>query len=235
MVVRDKKALLSNSELLSGLDEVMLDRLLSMTVTRRLDKNETLFVKGDPGDSLFGVQEGKIKIVTTSPNGKEVTLNIIEKGQFFGEIALLDGMDRTADAIAMEKTEVLVIQRRDFIPFLEKHPKLCIQVMQLLCHRVRLTSEMVEDAAFLPLDGRLAKRLLNLADLYGQEQPGGGVLIGLNLPQQELARMMGTSRESVNKQLQIWRNQGWIELARGKVTILNEEALQYVLEAAEFD
>ncbi|GGF61615.1 transcriptional regulator [Terasakiella brassicae] len=235
MVVRDKKALLSNSELLSGLDEAMLDRLLSMTVTRRLDKNETLFVKGDPGDSLFGVQEGKIKIVTTSPNGKEVTLNIIEEGQFFGEIALLDGMDRTADAIAMEKTEVLVIQRRDFIPFLEKHPKLCIQVMQLLCHRVRLTSEMVEDAAFLPLDGRLAKRLLNLADLYGQEQPGGGVLIGLNLPQQELARMMGTSRESVNKQLQIWRNQGWIELARGKVTILNEQALQYVLEAAEFD
>ncbi|WP_417820104.1 Crp/Fnr family transcriptional regulator [Terasakiella sp.] len=235
MVVRDKKALLSNSELLSGLDEAMLDRLLSMTVTRRLDKNETLFVKGDPGDSLFGVQEGKIKIVTTSPNGKEVTLNIIEEGQFFGEIALLDGMDRTADAVAMEKTEVLVIQRRDFIPFLEKHPKLCIQVMQLLCHRVRLTSEMVEDAAFLPLDGRLAKRLLNLADLYGQEQPGGGVLIGLNLPQQELARMMGTSRESVNKQLQIWRNEGWIELARGKVTILNEDALQYVLEAAEFD
>ncbi|WP_419798939.1 MAG: Crp/Fnr family transcriptional regulator [Terasakiella sp.] len=235
MVVRDKKALLSNSELLSGLDGAMLDRLLSMTVTRRLDKNETLFVKGDPGDSLFGVQEGKIKIVTTSPNGKEVTLNIIEEGQFFGEIALLDGMDRTADAVAMEKTEVLVIQRRDFIPFLEKHPKLCIQVMQLLCHRVRLTSEMVEDAAFLPLDGRLAKRLLNLADLYGQEQPGGGVLIGLNLPQQELARMMGTSRESVNKQLQIWRNEGWIELARGKVTILNEEALQYVLEAAEFD
>ncbi|WP_417832745.1 Crp/Fnr family transcriptional regulator [Terasakiella sp.] len=235
MVVRDKKALLSNSELLSGLDEAMLDRLLSMTVTRRLDKNETLFVKGDPGDSLFGVQEGKIKIVTTSPNGKEVTLNIIEEGQFFGEIALLDGMDRTADAVAMEKTEVLVIQRRDFIPFLEKHPKLCIQVMQLLCHRVRLTSEMVEDAAFLPLDGRLAKRLLNLADLYGQEQPGGGVLIGLNLPQQELARMMGTSRESVNKQLQIWRNEGWIELARGKVTILNKDALQYVLEAAEFD
>jgi CRP-like cAMP-binding protein len=235
MVMRDKKALLSNSDLLSGLDEAMLDRLLSMTVTRRLNKNETLFVKGDPGDSLFGVQEGKIKIVTTSPNGKEVTLNIIEEGQFFGEIALLDGMDRTADAVAMEKTEVLVIQRRDFIPFLEKHPKLCIQVMQLLCHRVRLTSEMVEDAAFLPLDGRLAKRLLNLADLYGQEQSGGGMLIGLNLPQQELARMMGTSRESVNKQLQIWRNEGWIELARGKVTILNEEALQHVLEAAEFD
>lgn len=235
MVVRDKKALLAGSELLSGLDDAMLDRLLSMTVTRKLDKNETLFVKGDPGDSLFGVQVGKIKIVTTSPNGKEVTLNIIEAGQFFGEIALLDGMDRTADAIAMEKTEVLVIQRRDFIPFLEKHPKLCIQVMQLLCQRVRITSEMVEDAAFLPLDGRLAKRLLNLAELYGQEQNNGGVLIGLNLPQQELARMMGTSRESVNKQLQIWRGNGWIELARGKVTILNETALQDVLEAAEFD
>ena len=235
MVIRDKKALLANSELLGELQEDMLDRLLSMTVTRKLAKNETLFVKGDPGDSFFGVQEGKIKIVTTSPNGKEVTLNIIEEGQFFGEIALLDGMDRTADAIAMEKTELMVIQRRDFIPFLEKHPKLCIQVMQLLCHRVRITSEMVEDAAFLPLDGRLAKRLLNLAELYGEDLDTGGTLIGLNLPQQELARMMGTSRESVNKQLQVWRGEGWIELARGRVTIHDADALQDVLEAAEFD
>lgn len=235
MVLQDKKALLGNSELLGGLDDDMLDKLSSLTVTRKLDKNETLFVKGDPGDSFFGVQDGKIKIVTTSPNGKEVTLNIIESGQFFGEIAMLDGMDRTADAIAMEKTDLLVIQRRDFIPFLEKHPKLCIQVMQLLCRRVRLTSEMVEDAAFLPLDGRLAKRLLNLADLYGEEVEDGHVLIGLNLPQQELARMMGTSRESVNKQLQVWRNEGWIELARGKVTICDPDALQNVLDAAEFD
>lgn len=235
MVIRDKKALLANSELLGGLSEEMLDRLLSMTVTRKLGKNDTLFSKGDPGDSFFGVQEGKIKIVTTSPNGKEVTLNIIEEGQFFGEIAMLDGMDRTADAIAMEKTDLLVIQRRDFIPFLEKHPKLCIQVMQLLCRRVRLTSEMVEDAAFLPLDARLAKRLLNLAELYGEDLDNGGVLIGLNLPQQELARMMGTSRESVNKQLQIWRAQNWIELARGKVTIHDHEALGRVLESAEMD
>lgn len=235
MVIRDKKALLANSELLGGLDGEMLDRLLSMTVSRKLTKNETLFVKGDPGDSFFGVREGKIKIVTTSPSGKEVTLNIIEEGQFFGEIALLDGMDRTADAVAMEKTELMVIQRRDFIPFLEKHPKLCIQVMQLLCKRVRITSEMVEDAAFLPLDGRLAKRLLNLAELYGEEQDSGGVLIGLNLPQQELARMMGTSRESVNKQLQVWRAEGWIELARGRVTVHNHDALADVLEAAEMD
>ncbi|MDV7338367.1 Crp/Fnr family transcriptional regulator [Terasakiella sp. A23] len=234
-MIHDKKALLANTELLGSLDEEMLDKLLSMTVTRKLAKNETLFVKGDPGDSFFGVQAGKIKIVTTSPNGKEVTLNIIEEGQFFGEIALLDGMDRTADALAMEKTELLVIQRRDFIPFLEKHPKLCIQVMQLLCHRVRITSEMVEDAAFLPLDGRLAKRLLNLAELYGEDQDDGGVLIGLNLPQQELARMMGTSRESVNKQLQVWRGQGWIELARGRVTIHNHDALERVLEEAEMD
>ena len=94
---------------------------------------------------------------------------------------------------------------------------------------------MVEDAAFLPLDGRLAKRLLNLAELYGEDQDDGGVLIGLNLPQQELARMMGTSRESVNKQLQIWRAEGWIELARGRVTIHDHDALQDVLEAAEMD
>jgi CRP/FNR family transcriptional regulator, cyclic AMP receptor protein len=235
MVIRDKKALLANSELLGSLEEEMLDRLLAMTVTRKLGKNDILFVKGDAGDSFFGVQEGKIKITTTSPNGKEVTLNIIEEGQFFGEIALLDGMNRTADAVAMEKTELLVIQRRDFIPFLEKYPQLCIQVIQLLCKRVRITSEMVEDAAFLPLDGRLAKRLLNLAELYGEELSGGGVLIGLNLPQQELARMMGTSRESVNKQLQVWRSEGWIELARGRVTIHDPDALRHVLEACEMD
>jgi len=235
MGIQNKKTLLANSEWLSGLDEAALDPLLSVSITRSLAKNETLFVKGDAGDRFFGVLSGKVKIVTTSPNGKEVTLNIIEEGQFLGEIAMLDGLDRTADAVAMEKTEVLVIQRRDFIPFLEKHPKLCIQIMRMLCRRVRITSEMVEDAAFLPLDGRLAKRLLNLAALYGEDQPDGGVLIGLNLPQQELARMMGTSRESINKQLQIWRNEGWIDLARGKVTIQDAPALEEVLEAAEME
>lgn len=231
----DKKTLLAKSEWLSGLSEDELTPLLTMSIIKPLAKNETLFVKGDAGDSFFGVLSGKIKIVTTSPNGKEVTLNIIEEGQFFGEIAMLDGLERTADALAMEKSEVLVIQRRDFIPFLEKHPQLCIQIMRMLCRRVRLTSEMVEDAAFLPLDGRLAKRLLNLAGLYGEEQNDGGVLIGLNLPQQELARMMGTSRESINKQLQVWRTAGWIDLARGKVTIQNADALEEVLENAEMD
>lgn len=231
----DKQIMLSNSELLGSLEVADLQKIAEMAVTKRLERGETLFSKGDPGDSFFGVMSGKIKILTTSPNGKEVILNIIEEGLFFGEIALLDGLDRTADAVAMEKTELMVIRRRDFIPFLENNPKLCVKLLQLLCHRVRITSEMVEDAAFLPLDGRLAKRLLNLMELYGQPQAAGGVLIGLNLPQQELARMMGTSRESVNKQLQIWRGNGLISLARGKVTIHKPDALLQILEDAEME
>ena len=136
-------------------------------MTKRLVRGETLFQKGYPGDRLFGVLLGRVKV-------------------------------HAASADAMAPCELLVIHRRDFMPLVEAEGKLAMHIIRLLCQRVRNTSEMLEDAAFLPLEQRLAKHLLRLIGNYGQPV-SGGIEIGLRLSQQELAHMMATTRESVNK------------------------------------
>jgi len=224
-----RRDFLQNSPLFDGLDAEILDQILDVATTRRLGRGETLFQKGDPGDRMFGVLSGRLKVYTTSPEGKEVTLNLFREGQFFGEIALLDELPRTADAMTMTACELLVIHRRDFIPLIEAEGRLAMHIIHLLCQRVRNTSEMLEDAAFLPLEQRLAKHLLRLVSTYGQPV-NGGVVIGLRLSQQELAHMMATTRESVNKQLQAWVHEGWIDLQRSRVTVKDIPALEAILE-----
>jgi len=187
-----------------------------------------LFAKGDEGDALYGVIGGNIAICASGPAGKEVILSVMEVGDIFGEVALIDGLPRTADARALEPSDILMIRRRDFLPLLEREPKLCIHLLQLLCERLRQTNALVEDAAFLSLSARLAKRLLSLATLYGERTPDG-VRIGLRLSQSSLAQMLGTSRESVNKHLQEWVRAGWIDVARSSVTIKDRAALEQVL------
>ncbi|WP_337997358.1 Crp/Fnr family transcriptional regulator [Oleispirillum naphthae] len=226
-----RREFLQHSPLFAGLDAAVLDRVLAVAVTRRLARGETLFQKGDPGDRLFGVLSGRVKVHTTSPEGKDVTLNLFKEGQFFGEIALLDELPRTADAVAMAPCELLVIHRRDFMPLVEVEGRLAMHIIRLLCQRVRATSEMLEDAAFLPLEQRLAKHLLRLVGNYGQPV-AGGIEIGLRLSQQELAHMMATTRESVNKQLQSWAQAGWIDLQRSRVTVTDVAALEAILENA---
>lgn len=229
MKVDTRQEFLQNSPLFAGLDSAILARVLAVAVTRRLARGETLFQKGDPGDRLFGVLSGRVKVHTTSPEGKEVTLNLFKEGQFFGEIALLDELPRTADAMAMAPSELLVIHRRDFMPLVESEGRLAMHIIRLLCQRVRVASEMVEDAAFLPLELRLAKHLLRLVGTYGQPV-AGGIEIGLRLSQQELAHMMATTRESVNKQLQAWAQAGWIDLRRSRVTVTDVAALEALLD-----
>lgn len=224
-----RRDFLQNSPLFDGLDAEILDQVLEVATTRRLGRGETLFQKGDPGDRLFGVLSGRLKVYTTSPEGKEVTLNLFREGQFFGEIALLDELPRTADAMTMTACELLVIHRRDFVPLIEAEGRLAMHIIHLLCQRVRNTSEMLEDAAFLPLEQRLAKHLLRLVSTYGQSV-SGGIVIGLRLSQQELAHMMATTRESVNKQLQAWVHEGWIDLQRSRVTVKDIPALEAILE-----
>jgi len=160
-----------------------------------------------------------------SAEGKELIHNIINPGQVFGEIALLDGKERSADAVAIVPTDVLVVLRRDFLPFLEADSALCIRLMTVLCEKLRQTSELAEDFMFLELRQRLAKRLVRLAQLYGRPWRSG-VIINFRLPQRELAAMMGTSRESINKQLREWAESGWLEVDRGNIAILNMEALE---------
>lgn len=230
----DKHSLLSRHYLFCDVAPAVIERIADLGVTSRLQSGEDLFHKGDEGDALYGVLSGKICISTSAPNGREVILNVMEPGDVFGEIALLDGLPRTADARAMEPCELLLIRRRDFLPFLEREPRLSIHLLELLCERLRWTSDLIEDAAFLSLPARLAKRLLGLATIYGKESDAG-TEIGLKLSQTELGQMMSTSRESINRHLKDWAKQDWIVLARNRVTISNRQALQEIIDSDNQD
>lgn len=226
----EKAFLLRHHYLFRTLDPTVLRRIVDLGITTRLERGDVLFRKGDEGNALYGVLQGQIRISASSPTGREVIMNLMEEGEVFGEIALLDGGTRTADAIAIARAELLTIRRRDFLNFLEREPNLAVHLIKLLCERVRWTSGLFEDSAFLTLPGRLAKRLLALADLRGTETDAG-VEVDLQLSQSELGFMMGTSRESVNRHLQTWRRDGWIDLRRGVVTIRDRDALERAIGA----
>ena len=220
----DRRALLREHYLMKALSEDELDRLMRFSTLHSYKPNEIVFRRGDPGEGMMAVLKGQIRIGIMSAEGKELIYNLIGPGQVFGEIALLDGKPRTADAVAIEATEALVLRRRDFIPFLEADAKLCIRLMGVLSELLRLTRELAEDLMILEMRQRLAKRLVRMAELYGRPWHKG-VIINFRLPQRELAAMMGTSRESINKQLRVWAEAGWISVDRGNIAINDMEAL----------
>jgi CRP/FNR family transcriptional regulator, cyclic AMP receptor protein len=214
--------LLQANAFFAGLGAEAVEALAAICVTRSLAADEVLFLKGDPGDALYAVRRGRIRIATGTACGRRLTLNILGSGDVFGEIALLDGRPRTADAIAIERCELLLVQRRDFLALLERRPTLAVGVVELLCARLRWTSARLEESALLPLPVRLARRLAGLIEDYGAE---------LNVSQEELAVFVGASRESVNRQLQGWKQKGMIELGRNRIRLLDRQRLTPLLEA----
>ncbi|SUS08587.1 Transcriptional regulator, Crp/Fnr family [uncultured Defluviicoccus sp.] len=223
--VRD---LLGQHFLLKHLAAAELDQLARMAITRLCRPNEAVFLKGDPGNSMMAVVHGRVRICSYSSEGREVILNVINPGEVFGEIALIDGGSRTADAFAMDATELVVLSRRDFLPFLERNPQVCIKLLEVLCERLRATSAQVEDFFFLDLRSRLAKRLLAAAD-HAANNGAGGDPGTVRLSQHMLASMIGTSREAVNKQLRAWEEAGVIALKRGAVKIINRQRLEEIV------
>lgn len=212
-----------------NLDPDVIERISALGTTVELAGNQVLFLKGDEGDALYGVLDGRIRISSGDADGKEIILNIIDPGDIFGEIALLDGKPRTADASAMAASQLFRVQRSDFLGLMAAEPRLTQHLLEMVCDRIRKTSEMLEDSAFLDLPARLAKRLLSLAKYYGDSSQETA-LTGIQISQAELGQLMGTSRESINKHLQYWRGRGWITLGRGRVTIEAPGALENLVE-----
>ena len=225
MSAADPRALLAQHFVLAQLAPEELDRVVAMASERQLTNGKVIFQKGDPGTSLMAVLSGRVRISAYSEDGKEIILNIIEAGQVFGEIALLDGKARTADATAMGPTTLVVLDRREFIPFLERNPRIAIRLLEVLCERVRRTSEMVESVAFLDFGARLARLLLRLAETYGEEVDDG-IRINLKLSQTDLGNLIASTRESVNRQLNAWSEEGVVALERGRITVLDQDALE---------
>jgi CRP-like cAMP-binding protein len=220
----DKRALLLANPFFKTLDAAIIDRLVSHAVTRRVKKGAVLFRKDDPGSTLYAVCEGAVRISVPSKQGQDAIFNIVSRGEIFGEIALLDGGNRTADAIAIEDSELMLIERREFSPVLRAYPEVAINLIEILCSRLRRTSEQVEDIVFLDVPGRLAKALLAL-----QRRTGTSSAAGIRVTQRELSQMIGVSRESVNKQLRAWERRKWLKIERGGVRVLAPKALSELI------
>ena len=187
-----------------------------------LKRGATIFAKGDPGISLFAVITGTVKISISSPDGRNAILNLIGPGEIFGEIALLDGSARSADAIAHTSCELFTIDRREFIPFVRSQPALAMKFIELLCARLRWTSDQVEQIILQNLPGRLASALLRLTEKHKAGPQGRTIAI----TQQEISEMVGMTRESINKQLRAWAGRDWVRLEHGAIVVLNAEMLR---------
>lgn len=223
--IYDKEKLFSEHWLLSCLSEPEADRVIQYSRIDHYPANKELFREGEEGNNMMAVLGGRVKMSSRSNDGKEVTLNIIGPGGVFGEMALLTKDNRSATALTLEDCVVLVLERRDFIPLLERNSKLCIKLMEYLCHKIVKTSEQVEDAVFLDRPAKLAKALLRLAKEFGEKTPQG-TRIDLKLSQRNLGNLVGLTRESMNKQLAEWREQNIVRLDDGVITLQNIDALE---------
>jgi len=196
-----------------------------------LKRGATIFSRGDPGTNLIAVISGTVKISISSPDGRNAILNLIGAGEIFGEIALLDGQPRTADATANSNCEIFTIDRREFIPFVRSQPTVAMKLIELLCGRLRWTSDQVEQVILQNLPGRLASALLRLSD-KNKHTPEGRII---SITQQEISEMVGMTRESINKQLRAWAARGWVRLEHGAIVVLKPDALQTLVDAGPDD
>ena len=220
----DRHKLLASHPFFSGFERPVMDRLLSHAVTRRVKKGTILFRKGDPGSSLYVVCAGSVRISVPSEQGQDAIFNLIPPGELFGEIALLDGGARTADAMVTEDSELMVIERRDFVPLVREYPDVAMKLIEVVCSRLRRTSEQVEDIVFLGLPERLAKALLRL-HASSAANPENAIRI----TQRDLSQMVGASRESANKLLRDWQRRGWLKLRRGGLKLVSPKALAAIV------
>jgi CRP/FNR family transcriptional regulator, cyclic AMP receptor protein len=221
-----RRQLLSKHFLISTIPERALDDLVRFSTVAHFEPHQGIVRKGDPGDCLYGIFSGRVRIYSTSPEGSEILLNVMGPGELWGEIALLDGSTRTASAAAMEHVDLLRIHRHHFLPYVKANPDLLLGMLSLLCQRLRWTSSIIEDTAFLSLPARLAKRLLVLAEQY---RSPGEHSITVPLSQYELGNMVKAGREAINQQLGLWRAAGIVDTARGVIVIKNCEALRALI------
>jgi len=218
----DSLAFLRKHPIFGILGPALLQQLRAHAHLRTVARGATIFAKGDPGSSLFAILDGQVKVISFSAQGKYAVFNVLSAGDIFGEIALLDGGERTADVMAVTDCTLIVIERRDFLPLIHSSPDVAQKLIEILCGRLRNTSRQVEEVMFLDLSAKLARTLLRLAESAGQPR--------IALTQSELAQIIGASRESTNKQLRDWETSRWIQLERGEVVLIDSNALAATAE-----
>ena len=199
--------------------------IVALARIRTFNAAETVFAIGSPGEQMMALLSGTIRISVPSPDGKEVVLAILGPGEICGEIALLDGKERTADARAATDCSVVVLERRDVLAFFAQHPDAWVRLIEVLCDRLRTADRQMAEFALLPVPTRLAKALLRLATPDGLAV-NGHTTARVHLTQRELGNVIGATRESVNKYLRAWQRKGCLRIGDRLIVITNRAALE---------
>jgi CRP/FNR family cyclic AMP-dependent transcriptional regulator len=216
---------LGRAPLFEALDEEGA-RALRATVTEvHLSRGQTLFSEDQEGDRLYVILEGKIKLTRTAPDGRENLLSVLGPSEMFGELSLFDPRPRTASAIAVTEGRLAALGHNDLWPFLKDHPEIGVHLLRALAQRLRRTNEIMADLVFTDVPGRVAKALLDLAERFGQPTETG-LHVHHDLTQEELAQLVGASRETVNKALADFAQRGWLRIEARAVQVLDIERLR---------
>jgi len=226
------RAVLAQCGLFRRLGNGEREALFARARTQKYAANESIFLMGSPGDSMVAVLKGTIRISVPSSDGKEIVLAILGPGEICGEIALLDGKERTADARAATDCSVVVLERRDVLAFFAQFPDAWSKLIDVLCERLRTADQQMAEFALSPVPVRLAKALLRLATSDGQPVNGHPVE-RVHLTQRELGNVIGATRESVNKYLRAWQRKGCVRIADRLIVITNRDAVEDLTEPEE--
>ena len=210
--------------LFTALDDAAAASLLANMVSVKISKGSVLFAEGDEGDQLYLIAEGKLKLGTSSGDGRENLLSILGPGEMFGELSLFDPGPRTSTATAVTDAKLLSLGQEKLLPWLVENPKVSLQLLARLAQRLRRTNEAVGDLVFSDVPGRVAKALIDLGERFGKKTDEG-LFVHHDLTQEELAQLVGASRETVNKALADFAGRNWLKLDGRAVLITDFERL----------
>jgi CRP/FNR family transcriptional regulator, cyclic AMP receptor protein len=228
--LKDAHRLLGDCVLFSGLSAEERAAIAAQARIRTFNAGETFFNLGSPGDHMMAVLSGTIRISVPSPDGKELVLTLIQPGEVFGELAVLDGKERSADAIAENECTLAILYRHDVLSFFQRNPSAWPKLVEVLCQRLRRTDQVFAEVALLQLPVRLAKMMLRLLESPDSSAAAKGGKIGFS--QRELANMVGGTRESVNRCLRTWQRRGIVQVSEGSILVMNQDALEDLSEPA---
>jgi CRP/FNR family cyclic AMP-dependent transcriptional regulator len=224
MAQKNDEDVIRRAPLFTALDDAAATTLRESMTQVKVTKGHTLFKEGDAGDRLFVVVEGKLKLGTSSGDGRENLLSILGPGDMFGELSLFDPGPRTATATAVTDSRVLALANDQVIGWVTAHPQVSLQLLKRLARRLRRTNEVLADLVFADVPGRVAKAIMDLGERFGTKK-ADGLHVNHELTQEELAQLVGASRETVNKALADFAGRGWVRLEPRAVVVLDYERL----------
>jgi CRP-like cAMP-binding protein len=228
-----REALLTSVSVFRELDRALLQQIATLVRPRQFAPREIVVQQGDPGDGLFIINSGYLKVTLAGPTGTSSTLSIMGPSEMFGELSLLDGGARSATVTAITRCDLGAIERQSFLRLFESRPNLGIALMEVVAKRLRRLSERSDDLATLPVPSRLAKQLLQLAGAHAVRVSARRVRLAVPLSQRELGELVGATRESVNKYLRQWKKIGALDEESGYLVITDLERLRLLSQPPE--